>query len=41
MFTFQIPNLSDENDVHEVNINIILVDPDRGAIPEKIKNMMR
>ncbi|OQR79022.1 activator of 90 kDa heat shock protein ATPase1-like [Tropilaelaps mercedesae] len=37
----EIPNLSDENDIDEVTVNVILVDPDRGAIPEKIKGMMR
>lgn len=37
----EIPNLSDENDIDEVAINVTLTDPTSGSVPEKVKSMLR
>jgi len=37
----EIPNLSEENDLHEIVIDVSLVEPTSGSVPEKLKTMMR
>jgi len=37
----EVPNLSEENDIDEIDVNVTLVDPLSGNVAEKLKQMMR